>query len=51
MISTKQVASPIPKPLIAEEVTPKVGHIPSSNTKMGFSLMKSFGEILYVIHD
>ena len=35
---TKAVANPIPKPLMAEVVTPSVGHIPSRSTKVGFSL-------------
>ena len=29
--------SPIPSPLIADDVTAKVGHIPSIRTKVGFS--------------
>ena len=36
--STNAVASPIPMPLIAEVVTPKVGHIPNKSAKVGFSL-------------
>jgi hypothetical protein len=36
-INTNVVASPIPKPLMAEVVVPKVGHIPRTNTKVGFS--------------
>ena len=36
---TTVVESPIPSPLIAEEVTARVGHIPSINTKVGFSLI------------
>ena len=38
-IKTKRVANPIPKPLFAEVVTPKVGHIPKSITKVGFSFI------------
>ena len=38
-MSTNKVASPMPKPLAAEVVTPKVGHIPNSITKVGFSLI------------
>jgi hypothetical protein len=38
MISTAIVATPIPIPLIADEVTPNVGHIPKISTKVGFSL-------------
>ena len=38
IISTAIVAIPIPIPLIADEVTPNVGHIPKISTKVGFSL-------------
>ncbi|MEF9437965.1 MAG: hypothetical protein L0922_04185, partial [Candidatus Mariimomonas ferrooxydans] len=38
--STKVVASPIPRPLNADVVTPSVGHSPRSNTKTAFSLKK-----------
>ena len=38
-ISTNIVAIPIPKPLAADVDTPKVGHIPKSITKIGFSLI------------
>ena len=41
-ISTNIVARPILKPLMAEEVVPKVGHIPNSKTKVGFSVMIPF---------
>ena len=41
-ISTNIVARPILMPLMAEEVVPKVGHIPNSNTKVGFSVMIPF---------
>ena len=41
-ISTNIVASPIPIPLIAEEVVPSVGHIPSRSTNVGFSLIIPF---------
>ena len=37
--STTVVESPMPSPLIAEDVTASVGHIPSIRTKVGFSLM------------
>ena len=36
--STNAVASPIPIPLMADVVTPSVGHIPNKSTKVGFSL-------------
>jgi len=38
IVNTKVVASPIPKPLMAEVVTPNVGHNPRNNTKTAFSL-------------
>ena len=38
-ISTNVVARPIPKPLMADVVVPKVGHIPRTRTKVGFSLI------------
>ena len=41
-ISTNIVASPIPIPLMAEEVVPSVGHIPSRSTNVGFSLIIPF---------
>ena len=31
------IATPMDKPLIADDVVPKVGHIPNSNTNVGFS--------------
>ena len=37
--STTVVESPIPKPFIAPDVTASVGHIPSINTNVGFSLI------------
>ena len=37
--STTRVESPMPSPLIAEDVTASVGHIPSIRTKVGFSLI------------
>ena len=40
--NTKVVAKPIPNPFMAVEVTPKVGHNPSSKLKTGFSRMKPF---------
>ena len=42
MRSTKRVAIPIPKPLKADEVTPKAGHIPNNMTKTGLSLIIPF---------
>lgn len=44
---TNAVASPIPSPLIAEDVTPKVGHIPSNNTKTGFSFRNPFEKFFH----
>ena len=41
-ISTNIVASPIPVPVMAEEVVPSVGHIPSRSTNVGFSLIIPF---------
>jgi len=38
MSKTNVVAKPIPRPLMAVDVTPRVGHIPSSWTKTAFSL-------------
>ena len=38
-IRTNVVASPIPKPFIAEVVVPNVGHIPKTSTKVGLSLI------------
>ena len=42
MIRTKVVAKPIPRPLMAEEVTPKVGHIPRRRTKTEGSTMSYY---------
>jgi hypothetical protein len=36
-IRTNVVAKPIPIPLMADVVVPNVGHIPKTNTKVGFS--------------
>ena len=36
-INTAVTDKPIPKPLIADVVVAKVGHIPSTCTKVGFS--------------
>ena len=44
-ISTPVVASPIDMPVIADPVVPRVGHMPRSNTKVGFSAMRP----LYII--
>ncbi|GAK35509.1 hypothetical protein JCM15093_605 [Bacteroides graminisolvens DSM 19988 = JCM 15093] len=41
-IRTNAVANPIPIPLIAEEVVPNVGHIPSKSTNVGFSFTIPF---------
>ena len=41
-ISTTIVARPIPIPLIAEVVVPRVGHIPKTRTNVGFSLIIPF---------
>ena len=38
IISTAIVATPIPIPFIADDVTPSVGHIPRISTNVGFSL-------------
>jgi hypothetical protein len=38
MIRTTIVATPIPIPLIADDVTPRVGHIPKIRTNVGLSL-------------
>ena len=50
---TKAVANPIPIPLMAEVVTPKVGHIPSSKAKVGFSrnmpLVNTFKLFIFLI--
>ena len=45
-IKTKVVHKPIPIPLIADVVVPKVGHIPSKRQNTGFSLMIPFITIL-----
>jgi hypothetical protein len=47
--STNSVAIPIPKPLNADEVTPKVGHIPRSITKTGLSLIIPFKKFCLVV--
>ena len=44
--STKVVASPMDIPLIAEVVVAKVGHIPSTNAKTGFSRKIPFNTVL-----
>jgi hypothetical protein len=41
-MSTNVVARPIDIPLSAEEVVPKVGHMPRRRTKVGFSFIKPF---------
>ncbi|CUQ55259.1 Uncharacterised protein [Segatella copri] len=48
-ISTAMVANPIERPLMALVVVAKVGHIPRSNTKVGFSLMSPFIKILTLL--
>ena len=40
--STNVVANPIDMPFSAEDVVPNVGHMPSNNTNVGFSLMIPF---------
>ncbi len=49
-INTNDVARPIARPFIAALVTARVGHIPISNLKMGFSLhkplVKSFNKVI-----
>ena len=45
-IRTNAVASPIPMPFSADEVVPKVGHIPNNRTNVGFSLMIPFSMML-----
>jgi hypothetical protein len=44
--STNVVASPIPKPFKADEVVASVGHIPKTSTKIGFSFINPFRNIL-----
>ena len=39
MLISDHIATAIPSPLIAEDVTASVGHIPSIRTKVGFSLI------------
>jgi len=39
MTNTNVVAKPIPRPLMAEVVTPSVGHKPSNKMNTGFSLI------------
>ena len=39
-INTTVAAIPIPMPLKADDVVARVGHVPSNNTRFGFSLMK-----------
>ena len=41
-ISTAVVARPMPMPFMAAVVTPRVGHIPSISTKVGFSVIRPF---------
>ena len=48
-INTNIVANPILMPLMAEEVVPKVGHIPNSNTNVGFSVMIPFINIFRLL--
>ena len=45
-IRTNVVARPILIPLRVDVVVPSVGHIPSINTKVGFSLMSPFNMVL-----
>ena len=39
IVSTNNVARPMPNPFIAEVVVPSVGHIPRTRTNVGFSLI------------
>ena len=48
-ISTKVVANPILIPLMADDVVPSVGHIPSSRTNVGFSLIRPFSSIFRLL--
>ena len=48
-ISTAIVAKPMDKPLMALVVVANVGHIPSNNTKVGFSLMSPFIKIFILL--
>ena len=41
-IRTAVVVSPMPSPFMAEDVTARVGHIPSIITKVGFSVIIPF---------
>ena len=41
-MSTAVVVRPMPRPLIADDVTARVGHIPSIITKVGFSVIMPF---------
>ena len=45
-MSTKAVAKPMLMPLSADVVVPSVGHMPSSSTKVGFSLIRPFKKTL-----
>jgi hypothetical protein len=45
MTKTKVVAKPMPMALLAEVVVPRVGHMPSMITKMGFSVRIPFKSI------
>ena len=42
IISTKVVAKPMLIPLMADVVVASVGHIPSTSTHVGFSLIRPF---------
>ncbi len=50
--STKVVASPIPSPLMADEGTPRVGHIPSHSPTTGFSLINPLVKFIpwFIVH-
>ena len=47
--SGKQLGAAVERPLMALVVVAKVGHIPRSNTKVGFSLMSPFIKILTLL--
>jgi hypothetical protein len=44
---TNVVASPIPRPLVAEDVTARVGQSPSNNTNTGLSLINPLVKLVH----
>ena len=50
-IRTNMVANPIPIPLMADDVVPKVGHIPNKSTNVGFSLIIPFSNTFKLFID